>query len=75
MSARNNNKQFNNLLQLQNLIKWDPSACIKQFMQQSNHYKSSVEIFRLQANKPSKELDAFVIFLYPFVCVSYFPVA
>uniref|UniRef100_A0A7N4PDC9 Protein SDA1 n=1 Tax=Sarcophilus harrisii TaxID=9305 RepID=A0A7N4PDC9_SARHA len=34
-----------------------------QFMQQYNHYKSHVEIFKLQPNKPSKELAELVMFL------------
>ncbi|XP_020844117.1 protein SDA1 homolog [Phascolarctos cinereus] len=63
MSGRNNNKLPSNLPQLQNLIKRDPSAYVEEFMQQYNHYKSNVEIFKLQPNKPSKELAELVMFL------------
>uniref|UniRef100_A0A8D1ESW3 Protein SDA1 n=1 Tax=Sus scrofa TaxID=9823 RepID=A0A8D1ESW3_PIG len=34
-----------------------------QFLQQYNHYKSNVEIFKLQPNKPSKELAELVMFM------------
>ncbi|KAL2780455.1 protein SDA1-like protein isoform 2 [Daubentonia madagascariensis] len=63
MSSRNNNKLPNNLPQLQNLIKRDPAAYIEEFLQQYNHYKSNVEIFKLQPNKPSKELAELVMFM------------
>uniref|UniRef100_A0A452TPZ0 Protein SDA1 n=1 Tax=Ursus maritimus TaxID=29073 RepID=A0A452TPZ0_URSMA len=63
MSNRNNNKLPSNLPQLQNLIKRDPPAYIEEFLQQYNHYKSNVEIFRLQPNKPSKELAELVMFM------------
>ncbi|GAB5570714.1 protein SDA1 homolog [Prionailurus iriomotensis] len=33
------------------------------FLQQYNHYKSNVEIFKLQPNKPSKELAELVMFM------------
>nr|XP_020041757.1 protein SDA1 homolog isoform X3 [Castor canadensis] len=33
------------------------------FLQQYNHYRSNVEIFKLQPNKPSKELAELVMFL------------
>ena len=56
MCNRNNNKLPSNLSQLQNLIKRDPPAYVEEFLQQYNHYKSNVEIFKLQPNKPSKEL-------------------
>ncbi|KAF3825096.1 hypothetical protein GH733_005730 [Mirounga leonina] len=78
MSNRNNNKLPSNLPQLQNLIKRDPPAYVEevgvrqgdnlnfiflQFLQQYNHYKSNVEIFKLQPNKPSKELAELVMFM------------
>ncbi|XP_036859202.2 protein SDA1 homolog isoform X1 [Manis javanica] len=63
MSSRNNNKLPSNLPQLQNLIKRDPPAYIEEFLQQYNHYKSNVEIFKLQPNKPSKELTELVMFM------------
>ncbi|XP_021573741.1 protein SDA1 homolog isoform X2 [Carlito syrichta] len=63
MSGRNNNKLPSNLPQLQNLIKRDPPAYVEEFLQQYNHYKSNVEIFKLQPNKPSKELAELVMFM------------
>uniref|UniRef100_A0A2K6U7X3 Protein SDA1 n=1 Tax=Saimiri boliviensis boliviensis TaxID=39432 RepID=A0A2K6U7X3_SAIBB len=63
MSSRNNNKLPSNLPQLQNLIKRDPPAYTEEFLQQYNHYKSNVEIFKLQPNKPSKELAELVMFM------------
>lgn len=63
MSGRNNNKLPSNLPQLQNLIKWDPPAYVEEFLQQYNHYKSNMEIFKLQPNKPSKELAELVMFM------------
>ncbi|XP_040822847.1 protein SDA1 homolog isoform X2 [Ochotona curzoniae] len=63
MASRNNNKLPSNLPQLQNLIKRDPPAYIEEFLQQYNHYRSNVEIFKLQPNKPSKELAELVMFM------------
>ncbi|CAD7687611.1 unnamed protein product [Nyctereutes procyonoides] len=63
MSNRNNNKLPSNLPQLQNLIKRDPPAYVEEFLQQYNHYESNVEIFKLQPNKPSKELAELVMFM------------
>ncbi|EHA99079.1 SDA1-like protein [Heterocephalus glaber] len=63
MSSRNNNKLPSNLPQLQNLIKWDPPAYVEEFLQEYNHYQSNVEIFKLQPNKPSKELAELVMFM------------
>ncbi|KAM9142445.1 protein SDA1 homolog [Pangshura tecta] len=63
MSGRNNNKLPRNLPQLQNLIKRDPPAYTEEFLQQYRHYQSNVEIFKLQPDKPSKELAELVIFL------------
>uniref|UniRef100_A0A8C0R1V9 Protein SDA1 n=1 Tax=Canis lupus dingo TaxID=286419 RepID=A0A8C0R1V9_CANLU len=63
MSNGNNNMLPSNLPQLQNLIKRDPPVYIEEFLQQYNHYKSNVEIFKLQPNKPSKELEELVMFM------------
>ncbi|KAM3832143.1 protein SDA1 homolog [Vipera latastei] len=63
MAARHNNKLPFNLPQLQNLIKRDPPSYIEEFLQQYRHYKSNVEIFKLQPAKPSKELGELVMFL------------
>ncbi|XP_015675645.1 protein SDA1 homolog [Protobothrops mucrosquamatus] len=63
MAARHNNKLPFNLPQLQNLIKRDPPSYTEEFLQQYRHYKSNVEIFKLQPAKPSKELGELVMFL------------
>uniref|UniRef100_A0A2K6U6R4 Protein SDA1 n=1 Tax=Saimiri boliviensis boliviensis TaxID=39432 RepID=A0A2K6U6R4_SAIBB len=57
MSSRN--ELPSKLPQLQNLIKRD----LPEFLQQYNHYKSNVEIFKMQPDKPSKELAELVIFM------------
>uniref|UniRef100_A0A8C6NJQ3 Protein SDA1 n=1 Tax=Nothobranchius furzeri TaxID=105023 RepID=A0A8C6NJQ3_NOTFU len=58
-----NNKLPNNLPQLQNLIKRDPQSYVEEFLQQYRHYQSNVEIFKLQPDKPNKELADLVMFL------------
>uniref|UniRef100_J3S0T8 Protein SDA1 n=1 Tax=Crotalus adamanteus TaxID=8729 RepID=J3S0T8_CROAD len=63
MATRHNNKLPFNLPQLQNLIKRDPPSYTEEFLQQYRHYKSNVEIFKLQPAKPSKELGELVMFL------------
>lgn len=63
MSGRHNNKLPNNLPQLQNLIKRDPQSYIEEFQQQYRHYQSNVQIFKLQPDKPYKELADLVMFL------------
>ncbi|XP_068190471.1 protein SDA1 homolog isoform X3 [Antennarius striatus] len=63
MSGRQNNKLPNNLPQLQNLIKRDPQSYVEEFLQQYRHYQSNVQIFKLQPDKPNKELSDLVMFL------------
>lgn len=63
MSGRQNNKLPNNLPQLQNLIKRDPNSYLDEFLQQYRHYQSNVQIFKLQPDKPNKELAELVMFL------------
>ncbi|XP_067106261.1 protein SDA1 homolog [Osmerus mordax] len=63
MSGRHNNKLPNNLPQLQNLIKRDPQSYTEEFLQQYRHYQSNVQIFKLQPDKPNKELGDLVMFL------------
>lgn len=53
----------NNLPQLQNLIKRDPQSYVEEFLQQYRHYQSNVQIFKLQPDKPNKELADLVMFL------------
>uniref|UniRef100_A0A8C7I0V0 Protein SDA1 n=1 Tax=Oncorhynchus kisutch TaxID=8019 RepID=A0A8C7I0V0_ONCKI len=63
MSGRHNNKLPTNLPQLQNLIKRDPQSYTEEFLQQYRHYQSNVQIFKLQPDKPNKELADLVMFL------------
>ncbi|CAF97166.1 unnamed protein product [Tetraodon nigroviridis] len=63
MSGRQSNKLPSNLPQLQNLIKRDPQSYEDEFLQQHRHYQSNVQIFKLQPNKPNKELAELVMFL------------
>ncbi|XP_017887362.1 protein SDA1 homolog [Ceratina calcarata] len=61
--VRHNNQLPENLPQLQNLIKRDPESYKEEFLQQHQHYKSVLEIFRLTPNKFNKSLDEIVTFL------------
>ncbi|XP_017789380.1 PREDICTED: protein SDA1 homolog [Habropoda laboriosa] len=61
--VRHNNQLPENLPQLQNLIKRDPESYKEEFLQQHQHYKSTLEVFRLATNKFNKSLDEIVIFL------------
>ncbi|NP_001082492.1 protein SDA1 homolog isoform X1 [Xenopus laevis] len=63
MSGRNNNKLPTNLPQLQNLIKRDPASYREEFLQQYKHYLSVIEIFKLQPDKPNKDLSTLVMFM------------
>ncbi|XP_029025925.1 protein SDA1 homolog [Betta splendens] len=63
MSGRQSNKLPNNLPQLQNLIKRDPQSYVEEFLQQYRHYQSNVQIFKLQPDKPNKELAELIMFL------------
>ncbi|KAI1904850.1 hypothetical protein AGOR_G00009920 [Albula goreensis] len=63
MSGRHNNKLPTNLPQLQNLIKRDPQSYTEEFLQQYRHYQSNVQVFKLQPDKPNKELSDLVMFL------------
>ncbi|XP_043913652.1 protein SDA1 homolog [Protopterus annectens] len=63
MSGYNNIKLSSSLPQLQNLIKKDSSSYTEEFLQQYHHYQSVVRVFKLQPDKPSKELAELVMFL------------
>ncbi|XP_063775973.1 protein SDA1 homolog [Pseudophryne corroboree] len=63
MSGRNNNKLPTNLPQLQNLIKRDPCSYTEEFLQQYKHYQSIIEVFKLQPDKPNKDLSTLVMFM------------
>ncbi|XP_029673504.1 protein SDA1 homolog isoform X1 [Formica exsecta] len=61
--VRHNNQLPNNLPQLQNLIKRDPESYKEEFLQQYLHYKSTLEVFRLEPTQFNKSLDELVTFL------------
>lgn len=61
--VRHNNRLPENLPQLQNLIKRDPESYKEEFLQQYQHYKSTLEVFCLIPNKFNKNLDESVTFL------------
>ncbi|KAM3936843.1 protein SDA1 homolog isoform 2-T2 [Leptodactylus fuscus] len=63
MSGRNNNKLPTNLPQLQNLIKRDPTSYTEEFLQQFKHYQSVIEVFKLQPDRPNKDLATLVMFM------------
>ncbi|XP_043254488.1 protein SDA1 homolog [Colletes gigas] len=61
--VRHNNQLPENLPQLQNLIKRDPESYKEEFLQQQQHYKSTLEVFCLTPNKFNKSLDEIITFL------------
>ncbi|XP_050465864.1 protein SDA1 homolog [Cataglyphis hispanica] len=61
--VRHNNQLPDNLPQLQNLIKRDPESYKEEFLQQYLHYKSTLEVFRLEPTQFNKSLDELVTFL------------
>nr|XP_033816776.1 protein SDA1 homolog isoform X2 [Geotrypetes seraphini] len=63
MSGRHGNKLPTNLPQLQNLIKRDPPSYREEFLQQYHHFLSNIEVFKLQPEKPSKDLAELVMFM------------
>lgn len=61
--VRHNNQLPDNLPQLQNLIKRDPESYKDDFIQQYDHFKGVLEIFKLSPDKENKSLDELVMFL------------
>ncbi|RLU17421.1 hypothetical protein DMN91_009656 [Ooceraea biroi] len=61
--VRHNNQLPDNLPQLQNLIKRDSESYKEEFLQQQQHYKSTLEVFCLEPTQYNKSLDDLVIFL------------
>jgi protein SDA1 len=61
--VRHNNQLPDNLPQLQNLVKRDPQSYKDDFVQQYNHFLSTLEIFKLSPDKENKSLDELVMFL------------
>ncbi|XP_060535794.1 protein SDA1 homolog [Cylas formicarius] len=63
MVRKHNNQLPENLPQLQNLIKRDPDSYRDEFLQQYQHFRNTVEVFRLDPSRPNKTLDASVMFI------------
>lgn len=63
MVRRQNNQLPDNLPQLQNLIKRDSQSYHEEFVQQHQHFESTVEVFELAPEQPNKTLDDLVMFL------------
>ena len=61
--VRHNNQLPDNLPQLQNLIKRDPQSYKDDFVQQYQHFLSTLQIFKLSPDKENKSLDELVMFL------------
>jgi protein SDA1 len=61
--VRHNNQLPDNLPQLQNLIKRDPQSYKEDFLQQYQHFQSTLEIFKLSPDTENKSLDDSVMFL------------
>lgn len=61
--VRHNNQLPDNLPQLQNLVKRDPESYKEEFLQQYQHYKSTLDVFRLEPTVYNKSLDELIIFL------------
>ncbi|EFN85212.1 protein SDA1 homolog [Harpegnathos saltator] len=61
--VRHNNQLPHNLPQLQNLIKRDPESYKEEFLQQYQHYKSTLEVFHLEPTQFNKSLDDLITFL------------
>ncbi|PSN30739.1 Protein SDA1 [Blattella germanica] len=75
--VRHNNQLPDNLPQLQNLVKRDPTSYKDEFLQQYRHYQSVVEVFQLQPGQYNKRLAELVMFIaqvshcYPDVLVKF----
>lgn len=63
MVRKRNNQLPENLPQLQNLIKRDAASYQEEFMQQYQHFLSTLEVFQLAPQQPNKTLDDLVIFM------------
>ena len=59
-----------NLPQLQNLIKRDPQAYKEEFLQQWNHYKSTLNIFRTNPDEQSEQFRDMITFISQVQCRS-----
>lgn len=61
--VRHNNQLPDNLPQLQNLIKRDPDSYKDEFLQQYQHFLSTLEIFKFTPDEENKSLDELVTFI------------
>jgi protein SDA1 len=69
--TRHNNQLPDNLPQLQNLIKRDPQSYKDDFLQQYEHFLSTIQIFKLSPSKENKSLEDLVTFLAQVSCISF----
>ncbi|KAL1517042.1 hypothetical protein ABEB36_000859 [Hypothenemus hampei] len=63
MVRKHNNQLPENLPQLQNLIKRDPTSYKEEFLQQHQHFQNTIELFQLAPDQPNKTLDELVTFM------------
>lgn len=63
MVRKHNNQLPENLPQLQNLIKRDPTSYHEEFLQQYQHFQNTLEVFQLSPEQPNKTLDELVMFM------------
>ena len=63
MAEKNRNRLPNNIPQLQNLIKRDPSLYKDEFLQQWRHYQSNMEIFKLDPKQNAGTLESLTMFI------------
>lgn len=61
--VRHNNQLPNNLPQLQNLIKRDSVSYHEEFLQQFQHFQSTLEVFQFSPEQTNKALEELVIFM------------
>lgn len=63
MTEKNRNRLPNNIPQLQNLIKRDPTSYKDEFLQQWRHYQSNMDIFKLNPSQSSSDFETLVTFI------------
>uniref|UniRef100_A0A0K8TT54 Protein SDA1 n=1 Tax=Tabanus bromius TaxID=304241 RepID=A0A0K8TT54_TABBR len=75
--VRHNNQLPDNLPQLQNLIKRDPDSYKDDFLQQYQHFLSTLQVFQLTPSEENKSFDELVMFVaqvaqcYPDECIKF----
>lgn len=63
MVRKHNNQLPDNIPQLQNLIKRDPESYHEEFLQQLQHFRSTIDVFQLNPQQHNKSLDELVMFM------------